>query len=234
MIRMRPFLLAFAVLSALPVVVVASIQQQRAQITVTITVDVTPTPIAMRPPQAQPGASGQAIAAHLVLNRQENPNRVFRAENLTFADGDLVAATTNQGAVEVRASIAPNPSGTLLYSDQSGVIIDQMAGTTQTYSCEYHVTVDTTITNWSLDHGLYTDFEGSAGTFTGHDMLNNSYLSTPLPTYTPFIVYNDGQNWALLQANTKTKTYCIDLKLTIPSTTAQGSYSSNAVYTLYY
>jgi hypothetical protein len=234
--ELRPFFLAFAALVAIPIVVDASIQQQRAQITVTITVNVTPAPLGMAPrSRAATDTSESGIVAELVMNEREAKRIGFSAQNLHFVSGDVVAQA-NQKPVKVEAEISPNPNGTLLTSDQSGVQISQTAGTTQTYPCLYHVAVKTTITNWSLDHGLYSNFTDSTtrATFPGSAVQNNSYLTTPHPAYTPFIVYSNGQNWALLQANALSKTYCVDLKVLVPVAASGGSYSSQATYTLLY
>jgi hypothetical protein len=234
MTRIRRFLIFFALAAFVPVVCQAIIQQQRAQITVTITINVTPNPLGYAaPPQGAAGTSGSAIVANLFVNRHEHMRRTINAENLSYSGPTTVALAT-QRSVQVEASIGPNPLGTLLYSDQSGVVINQEAGTTMTYACEYHVTVDTTQTAWTLEHGLFTDFEGPAGSWTGHDAANNTHIATPKPAYTPFIVYSDGQSWVIADTNGGMKTYCVDLQITIPITQAQGTYGSNATYTLFY
>lgn len=219
---------------AIPVVVDASIQQQRAQITVTITVNVTPAPIAYNGSAMETSRNG--IKASLVLNAREALDQTFHAENLSFVGGSMIAQATNQKAVKVEAEVSPNPNGTLLTSDQTGVVINQQAGTTVSYPCIYHVSVSTAITNWSLDHGLYSNFIDMTDStaFAGSAMKNKSYIATPQPAFTPFVVYSNGQNWALLQANSKSKTYCVDLELVLPASTSQGSYSSQATYTLLY
>lgn len=239
--RMRPYLLLFAFLVAIPMVVQASIQQIRAQVPITITLVVTNPILGATGHGAAP--SGGVIAVRDVINKKEDPNR-FSAENLSFVDRNVVSQAVQQGAVQVRASISPNPTGTLLYGGCtaqpvgcSGVTIPATTGSVTTVSCAYTITVDTTITNWSLDHGLFTDFEnvmnGSVA-FSGKLMYNNSHLATPLPVYTPFIVYSDGSNWTLLQANGGMKTYCIDLQITVPNSVLSGTYASNATYSLYY
>jgi len=231
--KIRRILLAFAVAAFLPVVGQALIQTQRDQIQVNITINVTPVPLAMRDDGAS-GTSAKNIIARLVLNPHEVP-RNFHSESLSLGS-DNVVAQVNQGAVRVEASISPNPLGTLLTSDTPGVIFNQTAGTTVTYLCPYTVTVHTTVTAWTLEHGLFTDFFGIGGSFTGHDVANNTHLQsgTPKPSYTPFIVFSDGQSWVIADASGLTKTYCVDLQITLPATLAGGAYSSNAVYTLFY
>jgi hypothetical protein len=157
--------------------------------------------------------------------------RAFRAEALHFTASSTQIAQVQRG-VKVEASVAPNPLATLLYSDQSAVEINAVAGTSTLVPCAYHVTVDTTVTLWTLKHGLTNDF--SSG-FPGGDVANNTYLTTPQPTATPFVVYNDnGGVWANAGSNGGMKTYCVDLTVTVPSTTPQGAYSSDAVYTLFF
>jgi hypothetical protein len=240
--RMRPYLLLFAFLAAIPLVVDASIQQVRAQVPITITLVVT-NPILGSTGNGAAAPSGGVIAVRDVVNKNENPSH-YAAENLSFVDKNIVAQAQRQGAVQVRASISPNPTGTLLYGGCpaqpvgcSGVTIPATTGTVTTVTCPYTVTVDTTVTNWSLDHGLFTDFEDVMTghvAFSGKLMFNNSHLATPLPVYTPFIVYSDGSNWTLLQANGGMKTYCVDLQITVPNNVLSGTYASNATYSLYY
>jgi hypothetical protein len=228
----KPVALLFSLLVGIPAICLASIQQQRAQIAVNITINVTPNPLGYAPGGSGASSFGRVIAK-MSLNRTESA-KSYRAEALSFDTSNAIAQ--NQGAIKAEAEVSPNPLGTLLYSNSPGVVLNQEAGTTVVYPCAYTVTVSTTQANWSLDHGLFTDMElqGGNGSWTGHDIANNSYLSTPHPTATPFIVYSDGQNWTLLQANGGTKSYCVDLTVTIPISTPGGTYSSNAVYTLLY
>jgi len=144
----------------------------------------------------------------------------------------VVAQATAQKAVRVEANVSPNPNATLLYSDQPIVTINATAGTTVAVPCAYHVNIKTATLNWQLKHGVSNDF---AGGFIGSNLANNSYLLTPNPTSTPFVVYQtDGGVWAALQANSGTKTYCVDLTIKVPVAVAGGMYSTNAVYTLYW
>lgn len=235
MIRIRRALLIFALVALLPVVCEAVIQQQRAQIAVSITINVTPNPLGYAAPPAASDTSGRGIVAKLMLNAHETPKQ-YRAESLTFTGGNVVAQS--QGGVKVEASVSPNPAGTLLYSNTPGIVESQEAGTTITYTCPYTVTVSTTVASWTLEHGLFTDMEDltDSTSFTGHDIANNTHqqLGTPKPAYTPFIVFSDGQSWTIADTNGLTKTYCVDLQVTIPIATTGGQYSSNAVYTLLY
>ena len=237
MIRIRRFLVFFALAALIPVVCEAIIQQQRAQIAVTITINVTPNPLGYNAaPNGAQGTSGSGIVATLFVNRHEaTANRSFHAESLTFTEPRTVAVAT-QRSVQIEASVGPNPLGTLLTSDVSGVVINQEAGTTVQYPCEYHVSVSTTQTAWTLEHGLFSDMlqSGGSNSWTGHDIANNTHIATPHPAYTPFIVFSDGQSWTIAGTSGGSQTYCVDLQVTIPITQAQGTYGSNATYTLFY
>jgi hypothetical protein len=206
------------------------IQSQRDQIYVAITVNVTPSPIAYQPATVAAAQAAQPIEAHFSLRAKGAAEEV----SSTFAQniGNLVAQSTSQGAVKVQATVSPNPLGTLLTSNSYSVSMSGTAGTTIKQSCVYMVTVDTTITAWTLKEGLSSDFITT--TWPGTDAANDSYLqvSTPQPTSTPFVVYPSA--WTILSASGLTKTYCVDLTITIPGTVPQGGYSTNAVYTLYY
>jgi len=191
---------------------IASIVQQRSQIAVTVVINVTPAPVAYVRRQARGSADEVAVTGTL---RQT-----------------VVAQATAQAAVRVEAKVSPNPNATLLYSDQPTVVIDATAGTTVAVPCAYHINIKTAINNWQLKHGVSNDF---SSTFLGGDLANDSYVATPLPTSTPFIVYaRNGGVWAPLQTNSGTKTYCVDLTIKVPVSIAGGAYSTNAVYTLYW
>jgi hypothetical protein len=244
--RMRPFLIAFAVLLAIPVIVQATIQQQRAQEQVTITINVTPAPLAMLPKgHGALDRTGSGIVARLSGGNM-SAGQGFHAESLKFVASNTVAQ--NQGAVLIQAEVSPNPNATLLYPSNcggqfptSGVcgtvsLPGQTAGTTVVYKCVYDITVDTTQTSWTLESGLYTDwYDGASQHFAGSYVGYSGYVSpSPAPTATPFIVYSDGQAWTDFAINGGTKTYCVNLTVTIPAATAGGAYTSNAVYTLFY
>lgn len=210
----------------------AGFQMQRDQIAVTIIVNVTPAPIAYR---SRPSAAAET--APIVARLRVRPARGSDADVDDFRLGNstLVAQTSQtQQAVKVTANVTPNPNATMLYSNVPAVNIDQTAGTTVTWSCWYKITVDEALA-WTLYDGLSQDFKTS--TFAGGNLRNNTYISTatPQPAPTAFAVYStDGGKWATLANSSGLKTYCVDLVLNIPVSVPQGSYSSNAVYTLYF
>ena len=212
---------AFLVVTAIGVAL-ATFIQQRDQIAVTIIVNVTPAP---RMAADLPSAStGSHIRAAFTVDRR----RSLRAGALSL--NNLIAQS--QQAVRVEASIQPNPLGTLLYSNLNSVTLNATAGTTVVLPCAYTVTVDSTQSKWYLKDGLYQDFSGS---FPGRSLANNTYITVPQPTATPFFVYSDdGGVWYQVATNGLKKTYCVDLTLTIPASVPGGTYSTNAVYTLYY
>jgi len=200
-------------------------QVQRDQISVGVLVHVTPAPIVYVPAPAAP----VSIAASVTLRKAKGSEQNVDAFELR--GGDLVAQTSQQKALKVTAQVTPNPNATLLYSNMPSVTMTGTAGTTITQSCMYTVTVHTTISTWTLREGLSGDFTGS---FAGANLANNSYVqgATPQPTSTPFVVYPTA--WSILDTKGGIQTYCVDLTLTIPSSVPGGTYSTNAVYTLYY
>ena len=212
---------AFLVLTSVAVAL-ATFIQQRDQIAVTIIVNVTPAPrMAAYAPTA---TTGSQIRAAFTLDTK----RAVRADAISL--NHLVAQ--NQHAVRVEASVQPNPLGTLLYSNLNSVSISATAGTTVVVPCAYTVTVDSTQATWYLKDGLYQDF---SSTFPGKSLANNTYITTPQATATPFYVYSDdGGVWYAVATNGLMKTYCVDLTLNIPIAVSGGTYSTNAVYTLYY
>ena len=233
--RPRALFVALAIFALAPLAVQA-FQTQRSQVAVTIIINATPNPLGMSGPPAP--ASAIAVTARL-HNAPAEVERQFEAEaqQLHFMPRDPVMIAQNvQHSVRVEASVAPNPLGTLLYSDQSAVTVNAEAGIATAVSCAYHVTVHTTITSWTLKHGLSNDFSDGAGhTFVGGSVANNTYVTTPNATATPFVVYStDGGTWANIGIGSGIRTYCVDLTVTMPITTPQGTYSSNAIYTIYY
>ncbi len=218
----RTALFAAFLLFASVTVALALFVQQRDQIAVTIIVNVTPAPrMAAYAPTA---TTASQIRAAFSLDTQH----ALRAGALSL--NNLVAQ--NQQAVRVEASVQPNPLGTLLVSNKNSVTINATAGTTVVVPCAYTITVNTTVTYWQLKDGVYSDF---SGTFPGNDLANNTYITTPLPTATPFFVYlDDGGQFALRETSAGTKTFCVDLTLSIPISVSGGTYSTNAVYTLYF
>jgi hypothetical protein len=221
----------------------ATIATQQAQIGFTIIVNVTPspmptgTPLLGYAPQKASATSGRPSIGAVSLRRvTPDLRRAFRAESLQFDGGStLVAQAQVQHGVLVQAEVTPNPKATILYTDVGGsystsVVLNQTAGTTAQYPCAFTVTVDM-LSTWVLDEGLSADF---ASDFSGKDLANNTYASTPLPTSTPYVVYaDDGSVWSQMATGTTKMTYCVTLTLTIPGTTDAGAYSTNAVYTLY-
>lgn len=214
----------------------ATISTQQAQIGFTIVVNVTPSPVAYVP-RASLGGSNQGIVASTSLQRiSPSLARGFRAESLQFEGGSTLVAQV-QHSVLVQAEVTPNPKGAILYTDVGGnpgssVTVNAVAGTTQQYPCAFTVTVGMT-TTWVLDEGLSNDF---ASGWSGKDLANDTYISaaTPKPTSTPYVVYaDDGSVWSQMATGTAMTTYCVTLTLTVPGTTDSGTYSTNAVYTLF-
>jgi hypothetical protein len=199
---------------------------QRDQIAVDIIINVTPPPVVYKGPSVSP----DRILTRVQM-RAEGSGERFDA----LPAPRLVAQNTPQQPVKVQAEVTPNPYATLLYSNVSFVTVNAVAGTTVTVKCAYTVTASTTVSYFQLYHGLSNDF---ASNFPGGDVANNTYISTatPQPTSTPFVVYaDDGGKWALLGTNGYKQTYCVDLTVTVPiGVTAPGTYSSNAVYTIYF
>ena len=212
----------------------ATIQTQQAQIVVNVVVQVVGTPIGYVPHQA-PAQGGLTIASAL---RRAVPSvqRAFNAEGLHF-EGDsstLVAQAQVQHSVLVQAEVTPNPKGTILVTNVPNVTVTAAPGQTVrvTPACSLTVTVNMT-TAWSLEEGVTSDF--SAG-FPGKDLANDTYLqpTTPKPTSTPYIVYaDDGSVWSGLGSGTGITTYCVDLTVTVPPSVTDGTYVTNAIYTLF-
>jgi hypothetical protein len=210
----------------------ATIQTQQAQIVVNVVVQVVGTPVGYVPHQG----SGQITVASALQRAAPSVQRAFSAEGLHF-EGDsstLVAQAQVQHSVLVQAEVTPNPKGTILVTNVPNVTMTAAPGQTVQLlpACSLTVTVNMT-TAWSLEEGVTSDF---ASGFPGKDLANDTYKNsaTPLPTSTPYIVYaDDGSVWSGLGSGTAITTYCVNLTVTVPLTVTDGTYVTNAVYTLF-
>jgi len=217
--------------------VLAAIRTQQDQIGITVVVNVAGTPIAYAPHQAPPSSGGGVIAANISLRAVPTVlQRGFHAESLQFIDGSskVIAQAQVQHGLLVQAEVTPNPNATLLYSNNPVVTMPTAApGQTVTSSCAFQVTVDST-KSWSLEQGVSNDFSSS---FPGKNLANNTYVltATPHPTATPYAVYaDDGGVWTVIESGLTAMTYCVDLTVTVPASVTDGTYSTNAVYTLFF
>ncbi|HTU69905.1 MAG TPA: hypothetical protein VMF11_06250 [Candidatus Baltobacteraceae bacterium] len=209
----------------------AGLSSQQAQIGVTIVVIVSPTPLAYNERSTTTVAQAPVITSSMSLDRATPAlKHVFDAQSLQFEQTSSLVVAQVQHPLLVQAAVSPNPNATLLTSNNTEVVINASPGTTLQVPCAFTVTVSTT-TSWSLDEGLTNDFSSS---FPGKDLANNTYASTPLPTSTPYLVYaDDGSAWSLLASGSKITTYCVTLTVTVPASVTAGTYSSNAIYTLF-
>lgn len=223
---------AFVLIAAIAVALTASsrvkasfVQKQQDYISVVVLVNVTPAAVGYRSWQ-----KAGNISMRMAL-RGRGSDRF--TDFVRYVPKTEVAQ--QQADVRVQAEVSPNPKGTMLYYNTPQVVFNQVAGTTQTKSCAYTITVDTpSTTSWTLDDGLSNDFGNG---FSGNNLLNNTYVqaATPLPTSTPFIVYPDNNStWNTKEKSSGMHTYCVDLTLTIPAAAGSGAYSTNAVYTLFF
>lgn len=174
-----------------------------------------------------------------------DPNQLFDARKIgrgsaQFTDvlpsqpSEVVAA--NQASVKVEARVTPDPTATLLYTNNSAVSMSGTAGTSVSQTCAFTITVQTAITAWQLKTGLANDF---ASNFAGGNLYFKFYdtpSGTPPASFTQFTVYpTTGQNaWQPMTSAGGTHTYCIDLNVSIPLNVHSGAYGTNAVYTLYW
>ena len=206
----------------------AGFTSQRAQISIAIIVQVTPAAGYHPTDQQVP-----AMIARIGMHRE---GRGSSRDVDTRVQTQSMVAQSIQKTLKVEAQVTPNPNATLLYSDSATVTLTGTAGGAPVRQiCAYHVTVDRSPgLTWTLDDGLSNDF---STTYNGNNLAHNTY-PTPgpaNPTSTPFLVWpDDGNKWYPLPANSGNVTYCVDLTLTIPASVPGGTYSTNAVYTLFF
>jgi hypothetical protein len=238
--KKRPFLWAFILAILVPSAALA-LTSQRAQIAVAIVVNVTPNPLGYVHSR---GGSGSGVITVRARLHDASPamERAFEAQQLHFvpvsdAQSMVIAQSTKQKAVEVEAEVTPNPTATLLTSNVPQVTLNAEAGVNTLFTCAYMVKVDTTVSNWQLKDGLFTDFSSGTSSWSGTDLYHSTYVSAPIPAESPFVVYSDnGGSWHIINGAyySGVQNFCVDLTLEIPIATPQGTYSSNAIYTLYY
>jgi hypothetical protein len=210
----------------------ATIATQQAQIGVTIVVNVSPSPepstVGLNPGRAPAASIAVGMSLH---NAAPAIDRAFQAQSLHFepASGLLVAQVQKPNLVQ--AEVSPNPNATLLTSNSGSVIINATAGSTVQVPCAFTVSIDSA-KSWQIDEGITNDFGSS---FPGKDLANNTYVSSPKPTSTPYVVFaDDGSVWSLLGSGSTPTTYCVTLTVTVPGAVTAGTYSSNAIYTLFF
>lgn len=239
--RLQIFLIAagfmmLALVLAQPVK--ATIQTQQAQIFLNISVQVVGTPVVgYVPHQTQAGVPSIASALRRALPSLQ---RAFHAEGIHFeGDSTLIAQAQVQHSVLVQAEVTPNPKGTILVSNVPNVMMTAAPGQTVQLMprCALTVTVNMA-TAWSLEEGIATDLTdpSNGAAFAGKYLANDTYKNsaTPLPTSTPYIVYaTDGSVWSGLGSGTAITTYCVDLTVSVPASTTDGTYTTDAVYTLF-
>jgi len=175
-------------------------------------------------------------AIYILINVSPSPFAVRPDPRMLAYDGAHfdVAQVSKQGAIPVQANVIANPTGNLLTTSTNTVTFSQMAGTTATYPCAYHVKVTTAVTSWTLYTGLSSDFDAS---MNGNTLSWMDYNGTPPtnPVFQNFVVYPDNNNaWQSDRRGSTTFDECVDLKFTIPIPVPGGSYSTNAIYSLYY
>ncbi len=238
--RLQIFLIAagfmmLALVLAQPVK--ATIQSQQMQIALNISVDVIGTPIVGYAPHQAPAQAGAPSIASALRRAAPSMQRAFSAEGIHF-EGDSTLVAQAQHSVLVQAEVTPNPKGTILVSNVPNVSMTAAPGQTVTVQplCSLTVSVNMS-TAWSLEEGVATDLtSGGGATLPGTALANNTYklAATPQPKPTPYIVYaTDGSVWSGLASGTAITTYCVDLTVTVPASTTDGIYSTDAVYTLF-
>jgi hypothetical protein len=214
-------------------------QSQRSQIGIGVVINVTPAPVSMAIRRAH---GAQAVPAPLRVTSVAHavrPGEKHRVPSFRLSDGSLIIAQT-QGNIAVKANVSPAPNATLLTSNMTSVTINGTAGQSTTLACAFTVAVDTTARTWTLDTALASDFIDKT-TFPGGDLSWAMYSSpgpSPRPSpeaTTAYVVYPDNNNVAgVAVASSASQIYCVDLTIFIPTTVAGGSYSTTAIYTLFY
>jgi hypothetical protein len=216
----------------------SAISTQQAQRMIYILVNVTPGPYGYVPP-----------------NELLSPNAGrFGRGSSSFVDALPPATSTQvvgatQGAMRVEASVTPDPTASILYTNTTTVTLNaQAGGASAIVPCAFTVGLKAARTPWTLKSGLASDFSnGSGATFPGTDLFFDTYgaadppgpapgpATGPWTAYTVYTSASGNNSWYTLGSSSVTPyKWCVDLKLTVPVNVISGVYSTNAVYTLYY
>jgi hypothetical protein len=149
----------------------------------------------------------------------------------------FVVVGANQGAAKVNANVISDPNANLLVvNPDAPYTMTQTAGTTATYTCPFTVQVNYKTTPYTLYDGLASDF---ATGFPSTDLAWAVYASTSSPpspeTFTGYYnYYTNNKVWQVTKSTAGIQTFCVDLRLTVPSTVAPGTYYATVAYSLYY
>jgi hypothetical protein len=188
----------------------------------TFTVTVTPSPVAFVSPQR----AVRVAAAH---------RQLARAVSRAGAPLTIAQVTSAQGSAKVNVATKADPTGAYLKLVPNNVAVNANYGT-NTYTCAFKINATFSYA-WQVTDWVYGSVRGAGGVFPAYDYPTVSDLSWWAEGIsTKFTAYANqgapGENDFNAAANVS-KSVCIDLQLTVPSTLAAGTYSTAIQYNLY-
>lgn len=186
------------------------------------TVTVTPSPVVFVSPQR----AVRTALAHRQLARA-----------VPRAGAPLVVAqvTTAQKSAKVNVTTKADPTGAYLKLAPNHVTVNAAYGT-NTYLCAFKINAYFTYA-WQVTDWVYGSTRGAAGTFPAFDYPSASDLAWSVQgvstKYTPYANQGAPGENVFNAAAGVSKSLCVDLQLTVPTTVVAGTYSTNVQYNLY-
>jgi hypothetical protein len=186
------------------------------------TVTITPSPVAFVSPRR---------AVRTAVARRQLARAVPRAG----APVTIAQVTSAQGSAKVNVTTKADPTGAYLKVAPNNVFETASYGT-NTYTCAFKINAYFTYP-WNVSDWVYGSVSGAGGVFPAFDYPTVSDLAWSVQgvstKFTPYANAGSPGEPAFNAAAGVSKSLCVDLRLTVPSTVAAGTYSTNIQYNLY-
>lgn len=191
-------------------------------LTLTVTVTPSPTPVGFVSPQR----AVRVATAH---------RQLARAVQRAGAPLTVAQVTSAQGSAKVNITTKADPTGAYLKLAPNNLNLSASYGT-NTYTCAFKISA-TFVYAWKVTDWVYGSVSGAGGAFPTYDYPVVSNLAWSVQgvstKFTPYANQGSPGELAFNAAANVSKNLCVDLQLTVPSTLAAGTYSTNIQYNLY-
>ncbi len=187
-----------------------------------VTITPSPAPLGYLSPQR----AVQVAAVH---------RQLARAVPRVAAPAIVAQVTSAQQSAKVNVTTKADPTGAYLKVTPNNVAFNAVYGT-NTYTCAFKINAYFTYA-WKVTDWVYGSSNGASGTFPTFDYPTVSDLAWSVQGvstgFTPYSNQGSPGELAFSAAANVSKSLCVDLKLTVPSTVAAGYYATNLQYNLY-
>lgn len=200
--------------------------------TVTVNITVTPSPIVYVPQDAE----RQHTIVEAIAHPAPHPEVFALLSPKYLTPGPMIAQVT-QGNIPVTMNVQADPTAKYLHIVVNTSSLNAGYGT-NTYTCAYQVYAYFPY-QWKVLDFVYGSSAGGGGVFPTYDSPTTSdlaWLAEGVTTsFTPFANGGAGSAEQTFAGSAgQTRTICIDLQLTVPSTIAAGIYNATLEYQLWY